>query len=33
MAVEYDTQVSFPAVWVCDRALGNLFLFPAPSSP
>lgn len=28
-----NTQVSFPSVWVCDKALGKLFLFLAPYFP
>lgn len=28
-----NTYLSFPSVWVCDKALGKLFLFPASYFP
>lgn len=25
-----DVQISFPSDWMCEKALGKFFLFPAP---
>lgn len=25
-----DAQISFPSDWMCEKALGKFFLFPAP---